>query len=161
MFMVQQSPALSSFIVVVALLVSVSASAEGPEPKAEHPAEKIIRPEPNVRIAQPEKHGGIAQKTAVDLSAAKPGLKHSDYRLREAADGKNSAASRLARTTPEAMLYDVDGMPVAPVGRQDGVQRTQTESISATAWAWALIPIGVGLVLFPLRRKYRRSTIRP
>jgi hypothetical protein len=158
-------PRLSAFLFVSAfvLLVSRTASGEEPETPREPPAAKTTQSGQHAQSVQPGKHPGIspAQKTVIDRPTAKPGLKHSDYRIREKANDKNSALTRLARTTPETVLYDVDGMPVVTVGRQESIRRAPAENISATAWAWALIPIGMGLVLYPLRRNYRRSTIRP
>ncbi len=160
--MVQQSPAFLSVVAVV-FLISGTASGEELEHQPVPPATKNIHSGPHALATQVERHTVIspAQKPGIDPSTAKSGLKHSDYRLRGKANDKNSAVPHLPRATPETVLYDVDGMPVAPLGRQDGIQRAPAESISATAWAWALIPMGMGLVLYPLRRNYRRSTIRP
>jgi hypothetical protein len=160
--MVPQLPAFL-FVFALTLLASRTASGEGSEVQHEPPAAKIIQAGPHTQSVQAERPIGIslAQKTGMDSSTAKPGLKHSDYRLREKGHEKSPEVTRLARTSPETPLNDVDRMPVATVRKHAGTQRAPTESIPATAWAWALIPIGMGLVLFPLRRNYRRSTIRP
>ena len=160
--MVQQSPALL-FVAFSVLLVSATASGDELEVQPVPPAAKSVHSGSHTQGMQPGKHRSVPpeQKIAADLSSARAGVKHSDYRLREKAGERNAAVPYMARTTPETIIFDVNGIPVSPAKRQDGMQRAPAENISANAWSWALIPIGIGLVLFQLRRKYRRSTIRP
>lgn len=160
--MVQQSPVLL-FVVFLVLLVSGTAYADGLEIQAVPGADKTVHPGSQIRGAGAEKYRSAPpeKKNTADLPLARPGLKHSDYLLREKAAQTTTPMPQLARTTPETIAFDVDRIPVAPAKRQGGMQRAPVENIFATAWSWALIPIGIGLVLFQLRRKHRRSSIRP